>query len=244
MDQINRHSKLPLYHQLYEILRKTIKRGEWLPGDLIPAESELIEMFEVSRTTVRQVLDMLVNEGLIYRQRGRGSFVAHPTLEQGLVRIINFTEDMQQRGFLPASLVLSSDLVAAPIDIAEKLQVPAGEELAELHRLRLADDEPLSIEEAYLVHESCPGILERSNYATASLRDVLDRDYDIRWSRANQLIRAIAATERLAELLAVPPGSPLLVVERVSFTEQGAPLEFLRIYYRADRYSLHNELLP
>jgi GntR family transcriptional regulator len=127
MDRINRNSKLPLYHQLYEILRSNITRGEWQPGDMIPPESELIDRYQVSRTTVRQVLDMLVNEGLIYRQRGRGTFVAHPTVEQALVRIISFTEDMRQRGFKP------------------------GEELARLERLRLADDEPMSIEDSYLV---------------------------------------------------------------------------------------------
>ena len=74
---INRSSKLPLYHQLYEIVRGDILGKKWQPGDMLPPESELIDTYQVSRTTVRQVLDMLVNEGLIYRQRGRGTFVAH-----------------------------------------------------------------------------------------------------------------------------------------------------------------------
>jgi GntR family transcriptional regulator len=95
MNRINRHSPLPLYHQLYEIVRQGILDGEWRPGDVLPPESELIAHYQVSRTTVRQVLDMLVNEGLIYRQRGRGTSVAHPTIEQSLVRIISFTEDMR-----------------------------------------------------------------------------------------------------------------------------------------------------
>jgi GntR family transcriptional regulator len=242
VSHINRHSPLPLYHQLYEILRGSIQRGEWQPGDLIPAESELIEQYAVSRTTVRQVLDMLVKEGLIYRQRGRGSFVAHPTLEQGLVRIVNFTEDMQQRGFRPESVVLSSALMAAPPDIAERLQVAPGEELAELRRLRLADDEPLSIEEAHLVHRACPGILGCCDFAVNSLRNVLQRQYGIRWTRARQVIRASAAPNDLAVLLSVKPRSPLLFIERVSYSQQDVPVEFLRTYYRADRYSLYNEL--
>ena len=107
MDAINRQSKLPLYQQLYEVLRGNITRGEWKPGDLIPAESELIEQYGVSRITVRQVLDMLVQEGLIYRQRGRGSFVAHPTVEQVLQRLVSFTDDMRQRGFAPSTRILS-----------------------------------------------------------------------------------------------------------------------------------------
>ena len=146
MDRINRHSKLPLYHQLYEILRGSILSGHWQPGDMLPPESELIAQYEVSRTTVRQVLDMLVNEGLIYRQRGRGTFVAHPTVEQSLVRIISFTDDMRQRGCMPGTQVLFSGLVPAPAEIAEKLEIEEGAELARLDRLRLADGEPMSIE--------------------------------------------------------------------------------------------------
>ena len=126
MDTINRQSKLPLYQQLYEMLRGNITRGEWKPGDLIPAESELIEQYGVSRITVRQVLDMLVQEGLIYRQRGRGSFVAHPTVEQVLQRLVSFTDDMRQRGFAPSTRTLfSSGLLPAPEDIARQLQVAA-----------------------------------------------------------------------------------------------------------------------
>jgi len=241
VDRIDRRSKLPLYHQLYEILRDKILRGEWQPGDRIPPESELIERHQVSRTTVRQVLDMLVNEGLIYRQQGRGTFVAHPTVEQGLVRIISFTADMRQRGFKPASKVLSSGLIPAPQDIAEKLEIEPGEELARLERLRLADDEPMSIEESHLVHSYCPGVL-RGDYASSPLREALERDYGIRLVGAKQVIRAILAPRNLARLLSIPPKSALLYIQRVSYSQQNIPVEFLHIYYRADRYALYNEL--
>jgi GntR family transcriptional regulator len=241
MRQINRASKLPLYHQLYQILRGNITGREWQPGDMIPPESELIECYQVSRTTVRQVLDILANEGLIYRQQGRGTFVAHPTVEHGLVRIVNFTEDMRMRGCEPSSKVLFSGLVPAPQDIAEKLQVEPGEELARLERLRLADGEPMGIEESYLVHRYCLGILQ-NDYITNSLRETLVQDYDIRWTHARQTIRAILAPRDLAELLAIRPKSALLFIERVSYSQEDVPIEFLRVYYRADRYILYNEL--
>jgi GntR family transcriptional regulator len=241
MRQIDRGSKLPLYHQLYQILRGDIVRGEWQPGDMIPPESELIEQYQLSRTTVRQVLDMLSNEGLIYRQQGRGTFVAHPTVEQALVRIISFTEDMRQRGVRPGTEVLSSGLIPAPQDIAEKLEIEPGEELARLERLRLADGEPMSIEESHLVHRYCPGVLE-GNYASNPLREALERDYGIRWTHAKQTIRAISASRNLARLLSVPPHSALLYIERVSYSQQNTPVEFLRIYYRGDRYTLYSEL--
>jgi GntR family transcriptional regulator len=241
MTRIDRNSKLPLYHQLYELLRGNISRGEWRPGDMIPPESELVERYQVSRTTVRQVLDMLVNEGLIYREQGRGTFVAHPTVEQTLVRIVNFTEDMRMRGCEPSSKVLFSGLVPAPQDIAEKLEVEPGEELARLERLRLADEEPMGVEESYLVHRRCPGVLQ-GDYVSNSLREALARDYGIRWTHARQSIRAILAPRDLAGLLAIQPPSALLFIERVSYSQAGVPVEFLRIYYRADRYVLYNEL--
>ena len=241
MDQISRTSKLPLYHQLYEILRGDILSGRWQPGDMLPPESELMERYELSRTTVRQVLDMLVNEGLIYRQRGRGSFVAHPTVEQSLVRIVSFTDDMHQRGFKPGTRVLATDLVPASEDIAHKLDVEQGEELARIKRLRLADGEPMSVEESFLVHHFCPGILD-GDYASHPLREALLRDYGIRWSHARQTIRAASASPDLARTLSIEPKAALLFLERVSFSQQEIPIEFLRIHYRADRYSLYSEL--
>jgi GntR family transcriptional regulator len=240
-EDIDRSSKLPLYHQLHEILRDSILRGDWQPGDMIPPEPELIRQYGVSRTTVRQVLDMLVNDGLIYRQQGRGTFVAHPTVEQALIRIVSFTEDMHQRGFEPGTRVLSLDLVPAPQDIAERLEVEPGEELARLVRLCLADGEPMSIEESHLIHRYCPGVLER-DYASHTLRETLDRDYGIRWVRASQVIRAIPALKDVAQLLAIPYRSALLRIERVSYSQQNLPVEFLRTTYRGDRYALYNEL--
>jgi GntR family transcriptional regulator len=240
-ETIDRDSKLPFYQQLYEILRGKIQRGEWQPGDLIPTESDLIDCYQVSRNTVRQVLDMLVNEGLIYRQRGRGSFVAHPTLEQSMTRIISFTEDMHQRGFTPGTEVLSASLIPAAEDIASQLNLQPGEQLACLRRLRLADGEPMSIEESYLVHRYCPGVLEH-DYSQQPLRETLERDYGIHITYAKQVIKALTATDELAGLLEINLLSPLLFIKRVSYSPGKTPVEFLRIYYRGDRYSLFNEL--
>jgi GntR family transcriptional regulator len=241
MNGIVRDSKLPIYHQLYEILHNHIVRGEWQPGDMLPSESELIEQYQVSRITVRQALEALVNDGLIYRQRGRGTFVAHPTVEQGLSRIISFTDDMRQRGFRPDTEIISSDLVPAPQEIAEKLQVEAGDELVRLERLRLADGEPMSIEESHLVHRYCPGVL-KYDYSQIPLTEVLDRDYGIRPVRAKQVIRAIPASSQLAEKLSISPKAALLYLERVSYSMANVPIEFLRLYHRGDRYALYNEL--
>jgi GntR family transcriptional regulator len=241
VDSINRRSKIPFYQQLYEILRGKIVNGEWKPGDMMPPESELIEQYQVSRNTVRQVLDLLVQEGLIYRQRGRGTFVSHPTLEQTMLRIISFTEDMEQRGFVPSTEVLSAQIVTEPSDIAGKLHMDEGEELAVIERLRLADGEPMSVEKSFLIHRYCPNIL-RYDYARNPLRQVLERDYRIRLVHARQVIRAVMASDELAEILDIKMPSPLLFIERVTYSQDMFPVEYLEIFYRADRYSLYNEL--
>jgi len=238
---LDRESKLPLYQQLYEILRSRIASGEWQPGDLIPAEPDLMATYGVSRITLRQVLETLVRDGLIVREQGRGSFVARPTLEKGMVRIFSFTEDMHQRGLTPRSIVLAAELVPAHAELAAKLGTPPGEELVRLERLRLAEDEPLAIEESHLVHCFCPGLL-RFDLATESLKEVLAREYGVRWSRARQTIRAIHASESTAALLRVRPGAALLDIERLSYAHGSSPVEFLRVQYRGDRYALYNEL--
>ncbi|MDI7275475.1 MAG: GntR family transcriptional regulator [Anaerolineae bacterium] len=241
VDHIVRDSKLPYYHQLYEILRGKIRRGEWRLGEMIPPESELIERYGVSRVTARQALDALANEGLIERRRGKGTFVAQPTIEQALTRIISFTEDMRQRGAVPGTRVLSASVVPATEEIAGKLEISPGDELVRLERLRLADGEPMSVEQSYLVHKFCPGLLEQ-DYRSGSLRELLEERYGIRWIRAKQVIRAINAPRPLAAALSVGPNAALLYIERVSFNQQDVPGEYLRVYHRGDRYSLYNEL--
>jgi len=238
---LNRESKLPLYQQLYEILRGRISAGEWRPGDMIPAEPELMAAYGVSRITLRQVLEMLVRDGALVREQGRGSFVARPTLEKGMVRIFSFTEDMRQRGITPRTVILAAEILPASPAAAARLAIQPEEELVRLKRLRLAEDEPLAIEESHLVHRFCPGLL-RFDFAVESLREVLAREYGVRWSRARQTIRAVHAGEDIAALLGVLSRAPLLFIERVSYAQNNTPVEFLRVYYRGDRYTLYNEL--
>ena len=238
---LNRLSKVPLYQQLYEIINNNILRGEWKPGDMLPTETEMVEQYKVSRVTVRQVLDKLVNEGLIIRERGRGTFVLPPTLDQALVRIVSFTDDMRQRGIEPGTRLLFSGLIPAPIEIADRLLINAGEELAVINRLRLGNGEPLSVEESYLIHRFCPGILTH-DFISNSMRIILDQQYGVRWQRASQVIRAVPAGQDLATMLKMQLNSALLYIERISYNQNNIPVEFLRLYHRGDRYALYNEL--
>jgi GntR family transcriptional regulator len=241
LNELNRSSKVPLYHQLYELLRGAIVAGKWPPGTMVPSESELQNQLQVSQITVRQALENLVNEGLIYRQRGRGTFVSQPAIETSLSRILSFTEDMHQRGYRPGSRVIYSGVGQASPGLSEKLRIPIDSEIAQLNRLRFADDQPLSIEESALVHHYCPGVLA-VDYEINSLRERLQLQYGLQITRAKQSIRALNANQEQAKLLSIEPGDALLGLERVSFSQHDFPLEFLRITYRADRYVLFTDL--
>jgi len=241
MKNINRSSKLPLYYQLYEILHHQIQTGARKPGDMLPPENELGATYQLSRATVRQALEMLVNQGKIYKRQGQGTFVSKPVLEQSLNRIISFWDDMHQRGLKPGTKVLEKELIPAADDFLEILNLEPDQELASLVRLRLADDEPLSVEHSLLVHKFCPGILDQ-DYANFSLRQMLADRYGVHISSAKQKIRAVPAPAELAKLLEVDPSSPILYIDRISYTDDGIPVEYLRINLRGDRYTFHSEL--
>lgn len=137
--------------------------------------------------------------------------------------------------------MLAAELLPAHPEIAASLAIRPGEELVRLERLRLVEDEPLAIEESHLVHRFCPGLL-CFDFAVESLREVLAHHYSVRWSRARQTIRAIHASEGVAALLGVRRHAALLYIERASYARDNAPVEFLRLQYRGDRYALYNEL--
>jgi GntR family transcriptional regulator len=240
-EQISEQRSTPLYRQLYQLLRRKILSGAWRPGDRLPSETALVEQFDVSRATVRQAFDELVSDGLIYRKRGRGTFVAPPSVEQSLVRIVSFTEDMRQRGLVPGTRLLSATLVSAPAVIADRLGVEPGIELARIERLRLADNEPMSVEASYLVHRYCRGVLD-TDYTKNSLRQILEERYGIRIARAQQTIQAIQPPRPVARALDIDYKAPVLFLERISYSEYDVPIEFLRIYHRGDRYTLHADL--
>jgi GntR family transcriptional regulator len=241
VDAINPTSKLPLYQQIYDILHKNIMQGKWKPDFMIPPESELIEQYKVSRITVRTVLDMLAKEGLVRRERGRGTFVSGLSLEHALTHIISFTEDMRTRGFEAHTRMIAAGLMPANAYIASKLGIAEGEELVHLDRLRIASDTPMCVENSYLVHRYCPGIL-KYDFSRHSLREVKAREYNLKWASARQTMQAILATPELAEQLSIPRKAPLLFIERVSFSQNNLPVEFLQAYYRADRYTMYCEL--
>lgn len=235
MPQLIRTSVTPLYHQLAQALRAQIRSGSICAGQQLPTERDLMEIYHVSRNTVRLAIDALEREGLVERDQGRGTFAAEPKLQLGLMKLTSFTEDMLERGLKPGSRMIDCKMELPPPAIAAKLQLLPNEEALLIVRLRYADAEPMALNISYFSLSLCPG-LENEDMEQQSIYDVLGKKYGISLARAEQTIRAKSATAQEAGLLNVKTGSSLLVVEGTVFTTENQPIEHLRSIYRSDRY--------
>src|SRR3989442_8606422 len=200
MSAIYRNSPLPRYYQLKEIMRERVKSNEWKPGDLIPSERELSEKYGISRMTARQALTDLVNEGLFYREQGKGTFVSQRKITQQLIHLTGFTEDIRARGQRPGTKVLSSEMRPADEATAEKLRISPGTLIFRLQRLRLADGEPLAIELSQISFKGCERLLEE-DLEQNSLYRVLETKYGIPLMEADQELEAGPVFDRKGRLM-------------------------------------------
>ncbi|GAB3997655.1 GntR family transcriptional regulator [Nocardioides marmoraquaticus] len=209
-------------------------------GDPVPSERTLMQRFDVSRGTVRKAVDGLIDDGVLSRSPGRGTYVAAPAAQPRLVtdvHLASFTRDMAARGLRPESELLGLAKVSAPAAARGHLGVGACWHLV---RLRRADGEPMAYEESHLRADLLPD-LDTTFAAGGSVYDLLAQHYDVPVDAAEQVVWAEGADERVAGLLGVAPGAPLMVFERRS-TSRGRPVEVATSWYRADRYSLQMHL--
>ncbi len=204
-----------------------------VPDDPLPQERELAERYQVSRSTVRQALKSLADEGRIYSVRGRGTFITSQRISKD-TRLTSFSEDMQARGLLPGTRLLHAEQVPATPEMAARLELEAGAPVLHLERLRLADGFPMCLEDIWLSARMYPGLLHQD--LERPLYRIFSASYNTRIDRAEQKISAQLLEGDVADLLNVPHGSAALVVSRRGFDEKGRVAEYGRSFYRADRY--------
>ena len=241
MNSVFRKSPLPRYYQLKEIMREKIRAGEWKHGDLIPSERELGEQYGISRMTARQAITELVNEGLFYREQGKGTFVSRHKITQQLIRLTGFTEDIKARGQRPGTKVLAVRMQPADETTAERLRIKPGQPLVYLQRLRLADNEPLAIEISQISFIGCEQLIEE-DLEHNSLYHLLESKYGMPPLEAEQELEAGLISEEEAPLLKVPVSSPALFTRRITYTERNQPLEYARATYCGNKYIFYTNL--
>ncbi len=231
---INKNSPVPIYHQLEEYIKQQIENGLLKEDALIPSEREFAERFQISRMTVRQAINNLVSEGYLKRQKGRGTFVSKKKVEQELQGMTSFTEDMLSRGMTPSSALLSFQIIPADQKIAANLKTTENASVYKLKRIRLADGAPMALETAYIPVEIVPGLTEENS--NLSLYQYIEENLSLSISEAKQEIEASIANNLDAEALAITEGDPILLIERISYLENGTPFELVKSTFRADRY--------
>jgi GntR family transcriptional regulator len=238
---VDRSSPVPLYHQLEKLIRTGIDRGEFLPGSLLPSESELCASYGVSRSVVRQTLTHLAQAGVIRTQRGRGSFVAEKKLQERFVqRAAGLFEDLKRMGYEISTAVLDKRRVDLPLPVQEFLGTDRG---IRIDRLRSVDDRVLVLIRSYLPEAPFAALLDEE-LEDRSLYGLIQSRFALRPVRGNRWVEAVAADAETADHLQVEPGEPLLFLRGTSRDQDGRPLEWFEAWHRGDRTSFEIEILP
>jgi len=240
---INFESHIPYYIQLMDLLKDQILKKRWLPGEQIPGEQDLCETYGISRTVVRQALRELELEGVITRRKGKGTFISEPKISEGLIqKLTGFYQDMVERGLKPVTKVLHQNVVKSNEKVARFLGIPTGTEVIDIQRLRFINDESIQLVTTYIPYQVYPP-LATVDLTNRSLYEFLEKEGGIFLARGRRYIEAVLANETEALLLGIERGAPLLMLDSVSYSESGQPIEYYHALHRGDRSRFEVELV-
>jgi GntR family transcriptional regulator len=227
-----RTNAAPIYIQIAESIRRRIRSGKLRPGEQLESERQISGNFGVSLMTVRQALQGLEEEGLIERKHGSGTFVRTPPIDWN--RLMGFTEQMAAQDTKAGSKWLACAIISAEPALAEQLQTSPGTPLLKIERLRLAGEEPVAVETCFLPQDLFPA-LEKKLVDRTSLFDLVEKDYRVRISHAEESIEAKLADRRIAKLLGITTLSPVLFLRQRLFADGKQPVAISTGWYRADK---------
>lgn len=228
---------VPLYHQIFLIIRDKIYAGEWRAGDLVPGEQELTEIFDVSRITAKRALNELADAGLVVRERGRGTrVIQRPAVPAVTSSIEGWLENMSVMGRSTEAEVLAFDYGPASEDVSAALDLAPGAEVQRAVRIRRLDGEPMSYLTTFVPAE-IGRHYDRDALEATPLLQLLERA-GVAVASARQTISASIADAVVANALDCPAGAALISVQRIVRDEKDRPVEYIRILYRPDLYRM------
>jgi GntR family transcriptional regulator len=240
--KVDRNSPLPFYFQLKQIILAEIAAKNLQPGDRFVGDHELCAMYDVSRTVVRQALSELEAEGVVDRVKGRGTFIAHPKVDEGLVRsLTGLYQDVKERGSTVRSDVRRIEVVAADAAVAAALQLTPGTPVVVIERLRFVDGEPWVLVITHVPADIAPGLADE-DLSEQSLYELLESKYLVKITRGKRTVEASVASAALARSLGISPGDAILLLRSVVFGADNLPLETFVAYHRGDRSRFEVEL--
>jgi GntR family transcriptional regulator len=233
----------PLYQQIKGLITQCLEAGEWKPGDMIPSEMELAGRYKVSQGTVRKAIDELSAENLLVRRQGKGTFVATHTEPRTQFRFLRLTPNEGEQRY-PESTITECRRVRAPAEVARALELKSGDPVITIKRVLAFEGAPCVLDELWLPGTLFKGLTaERLTESKAPLYSLFESEFGTKMIRADEKIRAVAADAASAALLRVAPGTPLLSVERITFTYGDKPVELRKGLYTTQDYYYRNELI-
>ena len=229
----------PVYIKIHNQIKRDIEAGVWQVGDRIPSERALSAQFKVSRMTLRQALQTLVEEGILERRVGAGTYVARQKVQEVMSGTTSFTEIMRSQGKFPSSQTISYRIASPSLSEQERLHLQENDRVVRMERIRLADSVPISFEvttiPASLVKDFSRAEVTDSFYATMEQKG----GYQI--GAAKQTVTATLASENIADYLDLKRGDPILRLRQITYLSDGRPFEYVRTQYAGERFEFYLE---
>jgi len=232
--EIDKQSVLPLYYQLKEILKEEIDIGKYKPDERIPSENELCDTLKISRNTAKQAITSLVNEGILYREQGKGTFVAKRKVLNGLSELFSFSARFSElNGKLRTKIIFIEEIKESK-EAIKYFNLKKNNDLFRIQRLRLLEDKPLSLQTSYIPKQFCKSLLKH-DLEQESLINIMKNKFGANFSHFTEKIACVSADQYEADHLKMKKGSPLFLLTRKTYSKNNEIIEFARSFLRGDR---------
>lgn len=242
-DVLQRDSAVPLYAQLEEILRAKIAGGEWQTNQRIPSENELNKIYGVSRMTARGVLTVLVNDGLLFRVSGKGTFIAPVKISTISPAYQGVREQLEAMGYPTSTRLVSIGREAPSAKVRKRLRMEEGQDVYAIHRVRSVQGEPISVHHSYVPAHLAPD-LDKHDTVNEQLCVVLEMNFSLAMKHVEENLEAVSVTTDESRLLQMRRGQPVLLLEDLISDAEGTPFEYSSIVFRGDKISLRFDYKP
>ncbi|MFD1429527.1 MULTISPECIES: GntR family transcriptional regulator [Lacticaseibacillus] len=229
----------PVYIQIHNQIRQDIEAGKWQIGDRIPSERDLAQSFSVSRMTLRQAIQTLVDEGILERRIGAGTYVANQKVQERVSGVTSFTDLMLAQGKVPSSKTISYHVAKPSLSESEKLKLNDGDQILRMERIRFADEVPICFEVATVPYDLVKDFSKSE--VTKSFYHALEKKGGFHIGGASQTVSAMLASERIAEYLDIKRGEAILRLRQISLLQDGRPFEYVRTQYVGERFEFFLE---
>ncbi|RLL91682.1 hypothetical protein BG32_01625 [Mesotoga sp. HF07.pep.5.2.highcov] len=231
---------IPIYLKIRNYMIKQIEKGILIPGDRIPSERELVDLFKVSRMTVRHAIDQLVNDGILVRMVGKGTYVSSEKFATELNVLRSFSEEIISTGHRPSAKLIRIERGQAGNSVTSLLRIDSSHEVMRVERLRLVDDLEMAITVSYFpLSRAFP--VDEIDFSATSIYNQIE-SLGLRIEKATETVTAEAADKRTANFLRVKDKAPLLKITRLTFISNNVPIEYMEGLFRPDRYFISQEL--